>query len=759
MNRLLPYLFYCFGLLYFGSPAGAQCGYTVTLHTNKDYCVGSSIIATSKHAMQQITWYRNGQSVGTATGTQSLSTQVTQKEIFSDPAAEGAGGFYNYTRIGSDDAGNIYVMYDQRLILKATPAGNLTQLVNFNAQQTGLYVSGMTVSPSGDIYVGTAADYPANFALMYKIPAGTVTASADSLQVIVPGTALQITDYPATADFADCTGNIYLYCPDYRKVFRYSPGAASATLMGNFGNIPACGGTGGSGEIRTDRAGNIFFLYGNSLGKLPAGSTSAELVDSVSCSPDNQFATDFWLDAKDTAYLSVIDFTANNGYVLKWAPGATSGQKIASFPLARYGQNYLPMTMDVQGNIWLAYSGADNLYEFKRTTSIDSAFTPTDTGTYYAVVTDIQGYTTTSDTFHVNAPTAGPPTIQISATATSTPVCTPITFTAQTTNTGIDPSFQWQVSGVPAGGDSTTYSYNLFANGDQVFCILQAQAGCSGPVADTSNIITLDIDAYGTASVTITTPKDSICLGDTAIFKATVMNGSNQPAFAWLINGDSTTDNGATFIGNGNNLVNGDVITCLITSDDACGLAKSNSIRLTVSTPPTVESGQIFTILHGHSLTLDPVTTGDIDGWRWTPAKGLSDTTIADPVADPDVNTLYTLTVTAPGGCSATGTILVNVYTPLSIPGAFTPNGDGHNDEFYVLGGPVNSQVEDFAVFNRFGAELFHAHDVAPGDRAYAWNGTFHGTPAPTGTYVYLVVMKFAGGNRQVYKGTVVLIR
>jgi gliding motility-associated-like protein len=148
-----------------------------------------------------------------------------------------------------------------------------------------------------------------------------------------------------------------------------------------------------------------------------------------------------------------------------------------------------------------------------------------------------------------------------------------------------------------------------------------------------------------------------------------------------------------------------------------------------------------------------------VSGYLWTPATGLSDPTIADPVADPAANTLYTLTVTAPGGCSDSGTILVNVYTPLSIPGAFTPNGDGHNDIFYVLGGPVNSQVEDFAVYDRYGAEVFHVHDVAPGDATHGWSGYFRGSPAPLGTYVYSVLMKFADGSRQIYKGTVILIR
>jgi gliding motility-associated-like protein len=75
------------------------------------------------------------------------------------------------------------------------------------------------------------------------------------------------------------------------------------------------------------------------------------------------------------------------------------------------------------------------------------------------------------------------------------------------------------------------------------------------------------------------------------------------------------------------------------------------------------------------------------------------------------------------------------------------------------LGGPVNSQVEDFAVYDRYGAEVFHLHDVAPGDATQGWNGYFRGSPAPLGTYVYSVLMKFADGSRQFYKGTVILIR
>lgn len=324
-------------------------------------------------------------------------------------------------------------------------------------------------------------------------------------------------------------------------------------------------------------------------------------------------------------------------------------------------------------------------------------------------------------------------------------------------NPGTSPAYQWIVSGVPAGGDSTSYSYNLFANDDQVYCILSTQAGCAGPVQDTSNVIDLSINPEGAASVTITTPKDAICQGATVTLTAVVVNGSNNPVFEWLVNGDSTGDDSSTFTRS--NFSNGDVVTCLITSDDACGLAKSNSIPLTVSIPPVIQAGQIFTIPHGGSLQLDPVISGTVDTWAWSPGSWLSDSTIADPVADPPATVNYTLMVEAKGGCGDTATILVDVFTPLAIPNAFTPNGDGRNDRFYVLGGPVNSVVENFEVFNRWGQAVFRVHDVAPGDASAGWDGRVNGSYVAPGTYVYVVTMRLGAGTRQVYRGTVEVIR
>ena len=765
MKRRSPWLFFrnvsaffTLPALIVGSRCEAQCGYPVTLHTNKDYCVGSSLIVESPHALQKIVWYKNGQPVATATGSQSWDT--AGKSL---PVAPGLGS--SISDMASDAAGDLYLMYDFE-VLKYTPGGGYgVTVLGSSSFSLGDWES-MVLDQQGNIYLLLVAGpaFP-DSALVREYFAGSQPSPgpADSAGVIGHFPTIATAYGTAGSLFMDCQKNIYVYFSTHQLVVKWPAGSDNGMIVAGNNNVfnPSCTPIGAFGRVRVDNQGNIFYIVGNGVTEMAVGAFGPVAITENGCSGYNatRSVTDFWLDAHDTIYQCGYDKNADAVYVDKWAPGVSTGQTILSHLPVGLSTGRITMNMDIKGDIFLGFVNSNSILEFKRQSSIDSAYTPADTGAYYALVTDIQGYTSVSDTFRINSPTAGPPSIEISASATSTPVCTPITFMANVTDAGYDPSYQWVVSGVPAGGDSAVYTYNLFANGDRVYCILHAQAGCAGPVSDTSNVIGLDIDPHGAASVTIGTSKDTICQGDTATFNATVINGSSHPVFEWLINGMSTGDDSSSYTSD--RFSNGDVVTCLITSDDVCGLAKSNSIPVSVSVPPKVLGGQIYTIITGHSVTLAPVITGDVAAYTyaWSPVIGLSDPAIADPVAGPTSNTLYTLKVTAPGGCSDTGSVFVNVYTPISVPGAFTPNGDGHNDIFYVLGGPVNSRVEEFAVYDRYGAVVFAVHGVAPGDARFGWNGKIGDSPAPAGTYVYLVVMQFANGSRQLYKGTVILVR
>ena len=769
MKRFLPCTIFIAHFLTFSPDCRAQCGYPLSFATNNNYCVGSTFGLTSPHALEKIVWYNSGHAFDSAKAVQSLSTNGITV-VGGQSSDAGNNQAVHCTGIFVDEAGNLYVADNNLEWVKKYAPGSTTGVVVAGGHGAGAAANQLDnpaavfVDHQGNLYVYDAANN--------RIQEWAVGASSG---VTVAGAGEGSYSGLGAGLYVDCGGNIYVGDAAQFGVLKFPPAANDPTT--GIGTLVAGGhglGDGADqfytpGDICLDSRGNIFvddtynwrvqeWTVGAAAGATVAGGNGRGL------NANQITAVNIWVSGDDTVYVSDGGNGLNNSRVQKWSPGASSGQTlfggngIGSAPNQFNGNG--PIYMDVRGNIFVSDGGNFRVQEFVRTSSIDTTFTPTAPGKYYAVVTDMQGFTETSDTLYVNAPQAGPPSISINSTTNAAPVCVPIFFNATAANAGISPNFQWEVSGVRVGGDTTAYSNNLFANGDQVFCIMTTQAGCTeNVVSDTSNIITLAIDPKGAATVTIAATKTQICQGDPVDFTATVTNGSAQPTFEWLLNGNPIPgDDSAAY--HSDSLSNGDVLACLITSDDACGLAKSNSIPVAVSLPVAIAANQTFTIPYGKSLVLTPdVTGGDIVSWLWTPGKGLSDSTIENPVADPATTTLYTLKVVEAGGCSDTASILVNVYIALGIPNAFTPNGDGHNDIFYVAGGPQNSQIEDFAIYDRWGVILFHVRGVAPGDPSFGWNGYVHGQPAAPGTYVYLITMKFADGSSRMYKGTVILVR
>jgi gliding motility-associated-like protein len=60
-------------------------------------------------------------------------------------------------------------------------------------------------------------------------------------------------------------------------------------------------------------------------------------------------------------------------------------------------------------------------------------------------------------------------------------------------------------------------------------------------------------------------------------------------------------------------------------------------------------------------------------------------------------------------GCSARDSVFLDVFYPLYIPTAFTPNNDGVNDAFQVEG--VEPRGFWLEIFNRWGDQVFYSED------------------------------------------------
>jgi gliding motility-associated-like protein len=90
----------------------------------------------------------------------------------------------------------------------------------------------------------------------------------------------------------------------------------------------------------------------------------------------------------------------------------------------------------------------------------------------------------------------------------------------------------------------------------------------------------------------------------------------------------------------------------------------------------------------------------------------------------------------------------------LQVPNAFTPNGDGVNDVFHILGSPQINNIT-FCVYNKWGARIFCTSNLQDG-----WNGTFNGKECEIGTYAWVCSYTSIEDNKQhLQKGNVTLIR
>jgi len=69
------------------------------------------------------------------------------------------------------------------------------------------------------------------------------------------------------------------------------------------------------------------------------------------------------------------------------------------------------------------------------------------------------------------------------------------------------------------------------------------------------------------------------------------------------------------------------------------------------------------------------------------------------------------------------------------VPNAFTPNGDGVNDKFYVYA--YNIVEFRLLIFNRYGEQIFESKDLSEG-----WDGSVNGNMVQTETYIYKLLLK-----------------
>lgn len=143
----------------------------------------------------------------------------------------------------------------------------------------------------------------------------------------------------------------------------------------------------------------------------------------------------------------------------------------------------------------------------------------------------------------------------------------------------------------------------------------------------------------------------------------------------------------------------------------------------------------------------------------WLPEARFPNQHVLEQVIRPDYTQRFTVIATSDLGCIDTADVWVKVDTlvpDLFMPNAFSPNGDGLNDNFGAqFFNKSGYQVVEFRIFNRWGQVVY----IAVNKTATGWDGTYNGKPADTGVYYYYIKVRFVNGKELARKGEVTLIR
>jgi hypothetical protein len=205
----------------------------------------------------------------------------------------------------------------------------------------------------------------------------------------------------------------------------------------------------------------------------------------------------------------------------------------------------------------------------------------------------------------------------------------------------------------------------------------------------------------------------------------------------------------------------GNYIDYIVYVSDTFGCPKpsKDTIRVNIQHLVADAGPKDTSIVNGQPLQLYATAFGANGNvsFEWSPDNlWLSNLYIANPIATPDDDVIYFVEATSEIGCKSTDSIKVYYYQVLPdiyMPNAFTPNGDGINDDIKPIALGIKS-LELFQIYNRWGELVFSTSTIAEG-----WNGKFKGNLQESGTYVWYANATDYKNKKIQKKGTLILIR
>ncbi|WP_157974549.1 choice-of-anchor L domain-containing protein [Lewinella sp. IMCC34183] len=151
-----------------------------------------------------------------------------------------------------------------------------------------------------------------------------------------------------------------------------------------------------------------------------------------------------------------------------------------------------------------------------------------------------------------------------------------------------------------------------------------------------------------------------------------------------------------------------------------------------------------------------------IASYRWSPEELFDCATCPDPTVTAPYTENLTLEIRDIFGCvDSVGTMIaVDGSSPLFVPNAFSPDGDGANDNMSIYANPdLVSEIVTFQIFTRWGELVYSENDFPPNSARRGWDGYKQGRIANSGAYLWAVTYRLYDGETVQETGTTILLR
>lgn len=303
-------------------------------------------------------------------------------------------------------------------------------------------------------------------------------------------------------------------------------------------------------------------------------------------------------------------------------------------------------------------------------------------------------------------------------------------------------------------GNATSYSWSPAAGLDNP----NAQSPVATPAATTTYTVTASLGTCSTTKTVTVTVSGSVNVS--TIGNSSICAGGSIPL---TTTGTATSYSWSPATGLNNPNIQSPVAspaaTTTYTVTASSGTCVSTaSVTITVASGLTVNAGPDLTITAGESVRINATAPGATI-FNWTPATGLSSATILNPVASPLETTRYTLTASDASGCSGSDNVLITVNPVevsdcINVRNAFSPNGDGINEQWIVYDDYSCLKNVTVHVFNRYGSKVFESKDYRN-----TWDGKYKNEPVPDGTYYAVIDFTLITGKKITKKIDVTIVR